>query len=68
MIAGSSQWTWSIPPWRAAVRIAASEVVVGEPEVVDHERLEGRDAGLDQGRQLADRVVLLAADAPRTAR
>ena len=38
------------------------ERLVGQREVVDHERLEGRDARVDQRRQLADRVVLLSAD------
>ena len=38
------------------------EVRIGQAEVVDHEGLERRHAGLDEGRKLADRVVLLPAD------
>ena len=40
----------------------AVEVRIGQAEVVDHEGLEGRHAGVDEGGQLRDRVVLLAAD------
>ena len=35
---------------------------VGQPEVEDHERLGGRDAGLDRRGQLRQRVVAMAAD------
>ena len=35
---------------------------VGQPEVEDHERLGGRDAGLDRRGQLGQRVVAMAAD------
>ena len=35
---------------------------VGEPEVEDHERLRGRDAGVDRGRQFGDGIVGVAAD------
>ena len=38
------------------------ERIVGQAEVVDHERLRGGDAGLDRCRQLGQRVVGVAAD------
>ena len=42
---GSSQWTWSIPPWSAHDPHRLEQARVGQPEVEDHERLRGRDAG-----------------------
>ena len=38
------------------------QLAIAQPEVEDHERLGGGDAGIDGGRELGDRVVRAAAD------
>ena len=58
---GSSQWTWSIPPWRPMTRIASNSCGIGQAEVEDHERLRGRDPGIDGRRELRERVVAVPA-------
>ena len=41
--------------------------LVGQSEVEDHERLRGRDAGLDRGGELGQRIVGVAGDREREA-
>ena len=60
MIDGSSQCTCSIPPCPARDPHRGLEPLVGEAEVVDHERLEGGHPGGDEGGKLGERIALLA--------
>ena len=54
----SSQWTSSMPPASPSRGECPQQRPIVDPEVVDHEGLERRHAGLDRGRQLGDGVVL----------
>ncbi len=53
-----SQWTSSMPPRARRGAQQREQHGVVDAEVVDHERLEGRHAAVDEVRDLGDRVLV----------